>query len=99
MIGPEDYIGDTYQVIFETGKTSQFTIPINDDDVCEREEMFVANLQIPTESARFGLWPAYRVTLQCPLKMMIVSLCYTQYTGCAPSNCIYAFTLFILTIA
>ena len=56
MIGPEDYTGDTYQVVFEAGKTTaQFTIPINDDDVCERKEIFVADLEIPSESVRFGV--------------------------------------------
>ena len=56
MIGPEDYTGDTYQVVFEAGKTTaNFMIPINDDDVCEREEMFVANLKVPAESVRFGV--------------------------------------------
>ena len=56
MIGPEDYTGDTYQVVFEAGKTTaQFMIPINDDDVCEKEEIFVADLEIPAESVRFGV--------------------------------------------
>ena len=56
LIGPEDYTGGTYQVTFETGKTTaQFNISINDDNVCEREEMFVAMLEIPAESNMFGI--------------------------------------------
>ena len=56
FIDPEDYANGTYQVVFPPGESSAvIQVPINDDDVCERNETFVVMLVIPKESAVYGV--------------------------------------------
>ena len=56
FIDPEDYANSTYQVVFPPGdRSAPVKVPINDDDVCERNETFVVMLDIPEESAVYGV--------------------------------------------
>ena len=57
FIDPEDYANSTYQAVFVPGEGSVvLVVPIDDDhDVCERDEEFVMILDIPEESAVYGV--------------------------------------------
>ena len=52
----QDYTGGDYPVIFPAGSTKEnFSIPITDDDIVERDETFFLTLMIPQPAQDTGV--------------------------------------------